>query len=113
MHARTSDRLRHQGLAWLLWTALLLLPLAQSLAAWHEVSHLRTGAASQDERGLPHKACELCLLAAAVDHGGPPAAPALLALGDPVPSVEPSLPPAEHRSASVTPYRSRAPPLSV
>lgn len=113
MHARTLYRLRRRGLAWLLWSSLLLLPLAQSLAAWHELSHVRAGAASQDDRGLPHKTCELCLLAAALDHGGAAAANASLTLSEAAPSVEPSLPPAEHRSATVSPYLSRAPPASV
>ena len=113
MHARTLYRLRRQGLAWLLWLSLLLLPLARSLAAWHELSHVRAGSVSQDDRGLPHKACELCLLAAALDHGGPTAAPAPLAFAQAAPSVEPSMSRAEQRSATVSPYLSRAPPASV
>ncbi len=59
-------------MAWLLWLALLL-PLAQTAANWHVLSHVNSGQASEpDEQQTIHQAhCELCLSAAALTGGAP------------------------------------------
>jgi hypothetical protein len=101
------------GLAWLVWLALLL-PFAQSAAAWHAYSHVAAATANRDDGNVAAHAahCDLCLVAAAA--GGPA-----------LPGTAPTLP-----SSSATPgplaqasvaapatlpalaYRSRAPPSS-
>jgi hypothetical protein len=65
--------LLQRALAWLL---LALLPLAQAVAAGHAVSHLAGGGpGSPDDRQALHAAhCELCITAATVAGGAPPAA---------------------------------------
>jgi len=111
MHAnrfRSPLRLR---LAWLLWLALLL-PLAQSAAAWHGYSHTVAGINGDGEgKQSTHPAsCELCLTAAAVSGGA--------LVGDPpavtVPDACHGLPqPAEASIWLASPtlaYLSRAPP---
>ena len=59
-------------MAWLLWLALLL-PLAQTAANWHVLSHVNSGQASEpDEQQTIHQAhCELCLSAASLIGGAP------------------------------------------
>ena len=69
---------RRFGLAGLFWLALLL-PVAQSIAAGHEISHWRqaqTRQADGDGAPPPH-VCASCLAASALGHGGAPAAAAL------------------------------------
>ena len=72
-------------MAWLLWLALLL-PLAQTAASWHILSHANSEPANAlDDQQAVHQAhCELCLSAAALLSGAPlvatadlPHAPAL------------------------------------
>lgn len=99
------------GLPWLMWLALLL-PLAQSAAAWHEVSHTAETAGTFDagKKALHTAACGLCLASAAM-HGAGLACepPALLhpALGH----SQPRLPsPGWQPAAPVLGYSSRAPP---
>jgi len=113
-------RSRRIGFGWLLgW--LLLLPLAQSMAAWHEVSHLGgaaesgtlTAPAPHDDAPLPHHpACALCLAAAAIGAGGLPTV--ALALPFITPDAQRVRVPVAQAPAWVTPpvaaYRSRAPP---
>jgi len=126
MSSAFLQRARRAGLGWLLGL-LLLLPLAQSMAVWHEVSHLggseeagESGKwpepASHDGSSLPHHgACSLCLMAAAIGAGGLPAmAPAL-----PVPVPDAKLArifaveTAAWAAPPVAAYRSRAPPRSA
>ena len=59
-------------MVWLLWLALLL-PMAQTAASWHVLSHVDSGqAAEPDEQQAIHQAhCELCLSAAALLSGAP------------------------------------------
>ena len=117
-------RPRRIGFGW--WLALLLaLPLAQSMAAWHEVSHLGGSgeessqpaqSAPRDGPALPHgQVCPLCMAAAAIDAGGLPApalalpvvAPVVRLVRVPVAAIVAWMPPA------VAVYRSRAPPAPV
>ncbi|MFO1337287.1 MAG: hypothetical protein U1F53_03485 [Burkholderiaceae bacterium] len=68
--------LRRSSLHWLLWLALVL-PLAQSAAAWHALSHVRAPVAAGDEdQPATHAAaqCDLCLAAGALAGGAPAAA---------------------------------------
>lgn len=99
-------------MAWLVWFAMLL-PMAQTAAAWHGVSHataLVAGAA--DPIDAPHTTpCELCLAGATVAAGAALAAwPAVLAV---VAAHElPTLAFASVCAAApALAYRSRAPPL--
>lgn len=101
-------------LAWLLWLVLLL-PLAQSAAAWHAVSHsaAAAGAPAHDGKQALHPVhCDLCLAAAALDGGALPTAAQGLAH-----------PAARHQAPQVSPgspwlppltraYHSRAPPFA-
>lgn len=135
---RFSTGIRH-GLAWLVWLALLL-PMAQTLALRHGVSHLAAGSsAAAQAAGLaaadaapgepadaapdttpsapntaPHTLhCELCLTATATAALAPPAplAPLLLAaLQHAAPA--PALVPGAFARASAG-YRSRAPPPTL
>jgi hypothetical protein len=99
-------------MAWLLWLALLL-PLAQTAASWHVLSHVNSGqAAEPDEQRAIHQAhCELCLSAAALIGGAPlasqPDQPQVRALTEVVA--------ADLRSVAWKPaaraYESRAPPF--
>jgi hypothetical protein len=120
MFFRVPDHLRQTSFGWLLGL-LLLLPLAQSMAARHEVSHLgawgglNAGAESARQRDgspLPHdgEACSLCLAAATIGAGGLPAVALLFVAPGATPARiavarvdAPATPPA-------TAYRSRAPP---
>lgn len=114
---RHPHALRQQSLAWLLWLALLL-PMAQTAAVWHGLSHVAPAtatAASQapDDPAAPHGAhCDLCLSAATVGTGALPGA----ALPLPVVALRHVLPRTAARQAWLAPaslaYQSRAPPLS-
>jgi hypothetical protein len=100
--------------AWLLWLALVL-PLAQTAATWHVVSHgeEQAGGHAQGKhaRGLAH--CDLCLTAAALSGG------ASVGENDLLPvvaahEVAPRDPAASIWQAPLVPaYRSRAPPNSA
>jgi hypothetical protein len=98
------------GLPWLVWLALLL-PLAQSAAAWHAISHVAP-AAAHDDGGPAHAPCDLCLTAAAASGPGlPGSAPSFAApahLADALPEHAAPVVPHGGRAA----YRSRAPPPS-
>lgn len=99
------------GLPWLMWLALLL-PLAQSAAAWHEVSHAAEAAGALDagKKTLHNAACGLCLASAAV-HGAGLASepPALLHLA--LAQSQPLMPaPRRQPAPPVLGYSSRAPP---
>jgi hypothetical protein len=59
-------------MAWLLWLALLL-PLAQTAATWHILSHVNSeqANAADDQQAVHQAHCELCLSAAALIGGAP------------------------------------------
>ena len=75
MQAAQSKPFMQRHMAWLLWLALLL-PLAQTAANWHILSHANSEPANAlDDQQAVHQAhCELCLSAAALI-GGAPLAP--------------------------------------
>ncbi len=102
---------------WLLWL-LLLLPVAQTAATMHVYNH---GLAQETEEShelggklaLSHAHCGICLTAAALIGGAPPAEP--LALSQSTALYE--VPNAKSGSAWSFPffpaYESRAPPLAL
>lgn len=100
------------GLPWLVWLALLL-PIAQSAAAWHVYSHTAAAAAgARDDGGAAAHAahCDLCLTAAAAGApglvGAAPSLPAVAAQAAQRPAPAIGAAPARELPA----YRSRAPP---
>ena len=111
MPASGFNSFRHSSLSWLFWLAMLL-PLAQSAAAWHGYSHLQPRAGGHEEgKPAPHAAqCDLCLTASAVGSGafgaGPPSLAAL--------AVRHALPQLDSAGVWLAPpalaYLSRAPP---
>lgn len=80
-----SQLLTRRHLVWLLWLVLLL-PLAQTAATWHVLSHMNSQSApeSDSRQAIHHAQCDLCLGAAALAGGAPlvpkPVAPLLHAL---------------------------------
>lgn len=104
----------HRSLSWLFWLALLL-PVAQSAAAWHGYSHVRAETSERDQsKQAPHTAqCDLCLAAAAVIGGALMDRPPSLA----VPAAGHALPqPAASSVWQALPtlaYLSRAPPSAL
>jgi hypothetical protein len=112
MQAAQDKPFMQRHMVWLLWLALLL-PLAQTAAGWHVLSHLSSGqAAEPDEQQAVHQAhCELCLSAAALIGGAPLASlPNLFH-----PRVMAEVLAADVRSVASMPavraYESRAPPF--
>jgi hypothetical protein len=101
------------GLAWLVWLALLL-PFAQSAAAWHAYSHTAAAAANRDDgNAAAHAAhCDLCLVAAAA--GGPalPGTAPVLPASSATPALLAQDRVAAPATLAVLAYRSRAPPPS-
>jgi hypothetical protein len=107
--ANPLSSLRRLGRSWLVWLAIML-PLAQTAAVWHGVSHGVQQQTAEDKQA-PHPAhCELCLAAADLGAGA-------------LPSVAPGFatPPAGHELKSspassvwaapaTLAYLSRAPP---
>lgn len=98
-------------MAWLLWLALLL-PLAQTAASWHVLSHVNSEQTNEtDGQKAVHQVhCELCLSAAALIGGAPlaslPATAVLRALAG---TVSTDLHGVAWTSAARA-YQSRAPP---
>ena len=108
---RSSTR---QRWAWLFWLALLL-PLAQTAAAWHAYSHVEKEVAGhahgKQAPGLAH--CDLCLTAAALSGGalvGENHILPLVAIHEGVPR-EPAA--SVWHGPLALAYRSRAPPYSA
>ena len=110
-------RSRHVGFGWLL-ALLLALPLAQSLAARHEISHFGEDeeVGTHHDPALPHsQTCALCLAAAAIDAGGLPTPDLALPLVTlHVRRVrQPVAKPATWTPPLLAAYRSRAPPRAT
>jgi len=77
MHARrTASPLRRFISPWLMWLALLI-PLAQSAASVHAVSHIASDARGDEGKSSAPLAdhCPQCVLAAALGSGAPLAEP--------------------------------------
>ena len=105
-------RLSRISLPWLLWLAALL-PLAQTAAAWHELSHTAARVTDPDgeQKALHSAACGLCLASAAVQAGGMASATPQVPHPVLAPSLHGDAGTAAGDSAPVLGYLSRAPPL--
>jgi hypothetical protein len=113
MRSPTSRTVSQRRFSWLLWLALLL-PLAQTAAAWHALSHtsVDAGTDADGNKALHATHCDLCLVAAAVSGGALPSSPQ----GLPVPTARHALVHAAFDSVwfapPARPYLSRAPPFA-
>lgn len=111
MRARFFNRFTHGRLAWLLGM-LLLMPLAQTVASWHLVSHIpaQASAPSDEPAAALVDYCGLCNVALATTGGLLPTLATLLTASA-VPHTAPRL---AFATATITPlwppYASRAPP---
>jgi hypothetical protein len=111
MRASVFNPFLRRGLSWLFWLALLL-PVAQSAAAWHGYSHVQTESSERDQgKQAPHGAqCDLCLSAAGLSGGalmGRPPSLALLATRHALPQPAAT---SVWQAPPALPYLSRAPP---
>lgn len=72
MHTTRLNTFSHRRLGWLLWLVLLL-PMAQTAATWHVLSHLHSEQADEDagKQAIHQDRCDLCLSAAALIGGVP------------------------------------------
>ena len=106
----------HRRFVWLLWLVLLL-PLAQTAANLHLLSHATSeldGASggADGKLAINPAHCDLCLMAAALIGSAPPVPSAVLA-----PSTAPHTPPVRWfanvwLAPTLPVYQSRAPPFS-
>ena len=115
MHLLRTSLPPRRRLMWLLWLVLLL-PIAQTTATLHVLSHALSGPAGEGAeadgtKAIQHAHCDLCLTAAALIGAAPPASPPQL----PQSTAFRELPCAVSHVAwfapSVTAYESRAPPF--
>ena len=98
-------------LTWLLWLVLLL-PLAQTAASWHVLSHAAAGQTGDDgTQAIGQERCDLCLNAAVVLGGVPQVTACALALACNAHPNTLFVPPGRILPAPVRAYNSRAPPL--
>jgi hypothetical protein len=72
MHTTRLNTFTHRHLVWLLWLVLLL-PIAQTAATWHVLSHLQSEQADENsgKQAIHQDHCDLCLSAAALIGGAP------------------------------------------
>jgi len=111
MHAQRPALLSRRHLGWLLWLVLLL-PLAQTAASWHVLSHTRAEQSREDTpQGLHQERCDLCFSAATLFGGAPAGSagplPDSRARGDALDLA----PRNGHLSVPLRAYDSRAPPF--
>ena len=98
-------------LAWLL-ALVLLLPIAQTFATLHVISHVQSEEVNPADGpyAVHQKVCNLCLTVAAITGGAPPVKSVDYAQV-PVPGIAPwTNPPQLWFAPSARPYESRAPP---
>jgi hypothetical protein len=112
MHPTQHTLFSRRHLVWLLWLVLLL-PMAQTAATWHVLSHVNSEQRedTDGQKAIHQGHCDLCLSAAALVGGAPVASsPALPAV-----KVMHELTVADVRSISLSTapraYDSRAPPF--
>lgn len=116
----TLMRSRHSGFPlrryfspWLMWLALLV-PIAQSAAAVHAVSHIASEARNDEGKSSAPLAdhCPQCLLAATLGSGAPPAEPAAWTAATTLRHAAPaSIAEAPAARGGASAYLSRAPPF--
>lgn len=114
LRAHTASRRRCM---WLLWL-LLLLPVAQTAATMHVYTHgLAEEAKETRELGgklaLSHAHCGICLTAAALIGGAPPAEPPALFHSTALYEVPKAKPSSAWGFPFFPAYESRAPPLAL
>lgn len=113
MHPTQSTLFSRRHLVWLLWLVLLL-PMAQTAATWHVLSHVNSEQRedTDGQKAIHQGHCDLCLSAAAVIGGVPLASSAPL----PATKVTHEVAGADLRgtglSTAARAYDSRAPPFS-
>jgi len=102
------------SLAWLLCLALLL-PVAQSTALWHGVSHAASAAQVHDDgTSAPRSSpCDRCLVAAHLGSGAAFATPPSAALSTARHALPRPATTAQWLATFVPAYRSRAPPVAA
>jgi len=114
MGARFFNSFSKGRLAWLLGM-LLLMPLAQTAASWHLISHVHAQSSEKRDDSSVNLAdyCDLCQTAAAT-MGGVLATQSVAHFAAPAPLETPQFP---SRSAVLPqpwqPYASRAPPFAL
>ena len=114
MYPTRNTLYSRRHLVWLLWLVLLL-PMAQTAATWHVLSHVNSEQRedTDGQKAIHQGHCDLCLSAAALIGGSP------LASSTPLPALE-----ALHEvalaglhgvilAAAPRAYDSRAPPFSL
>lgn len=117
MQALRSSLSPHRRLAWLLWLVLLL-PLAQTTANLHVLSHAtaelagETGRADR-QQAIDHAYCDLCLTAAALLGAAPPVPPAVLAQSTALHTLPKTWFASSRLAPALPVYQSRAPPFSL
>ncbi|MFZ4480047.1 MAG: DUF2946 family protein [Rhodoferax sp.] len=104
----------HRHLVWLLWLVLLL-PIAQTAATWHVLSHVNSDRVDEidGQQAIHQGHCDLCLSAAALIGGAPALlSPVLVAARAP---REPAVtePAAIELPVALRSYQSRAPPIPL
>ena len=112
MRLKRFESFLHRRMAWLLMLVLLL-PLAQTAASWHLLSHVRAeqSAPPDGDYAIHADHCDLCLTAAALTGGAPPVQ-SVASVAIVVPAEAPGV-----QSSAVwftrlpRPYESRAPPF--
>lgn len=111
MQSRQFHSFTRRHLAWLLWLVLLL-PLAQTAASWHVLSHAASGQTGDDgAQAIGQERCDLCLNAAVVLGGVPQVTSCSLALACNAQSSTLFVPSGQILPAPARAYNSRAPPL--
>lgn len=98
----------------MLWLALLL-PFAQAAATWHTISHVQATASNDADgkQALHFAHCDLCLSAAAVTGGAPPAQASSIALEVASHEAPVRATAAPVVAAPIRRYLSRAPPFAL
>ena len=116
MHGSRKTTYPRHRFVWLLWLALLL-PLAQTAANLHVLSHAISDVTGEsgpaDGKQALHPAqCALCLTAAALVGGAPPVSPPCLPQLAQTHEQPAALCAGVWFAPTVTAYESRAPPFS-
>lgn len=115
MRARFFDRLSRGHLAWLLGIVLLM-PLAQTAAAWHQISHTQSQVSEKrgpDSSTTVADYCDLCQIAAATGGGLLPTQTEVFSATAASCAVPGSICQSVTAKPLWQPYASRAPPFPL
>jgi hypothetical protein len=114
MHPTQNTLFSRRHLVWLLWLVLLL-PMAQTAATWHVLSHVNSDQRedTDGQKAIHQGHCDLCLSAAALIGGAPvvslPPLPAVKLMHEIAPADLHGI----GLAAAPRAYDSRAPPFSL